>query len=342
MLLLSRLALYLEYHFAFRRYILSMNIESIPSSAVLATERIRSHIRETPLEHSPYFSTLTGANVWLKLENLQTTGSFKLRGACNKLLSLSRDGAAAGCVAASSGNHGAAVAYTMNKLGIKGVIFVPEWASSAKVDAIRRVGAEVQHFGTDGLDTEQHARQYALDNEMTYVSPYNDADVIVGQASCGVEITKQIDSVDALFVAVGGGGLIAGVAGFLKSVNPSMQVIGCQPTAAPIMAASIKARRLLDMPSEKTLSDGTAGAIEAGAITFDLCQKLVDDYALVSEEEIALAMREFIDAHHMLLEGAAGVALAGLKQFSEHYRGQNVVVIICGANINRDTLRGII
>tara|TARA_B100000315_G_C14534305_1_gene567699 strand:+ start:472 stop:1500 length:1029 start_codon:yes stop_codon:yes gene_type:complete len=342
MLLLSRLALYLEYHFAFRRYILSMNIESIPSSAVLATERIRSHIRETPLEHSPYFSTLTGANVWLKLENLQTTGSFKLRGACNKLLSLSRDGAAAGCVAASSGNHGAAVAYTMNKLGIKGVIFVPEWASSAKVDAIRRVGAEVQHFGTDGLDTEQHARQYALDNEMTYVSPYNDADVIVGQASCGVEITKQIDSVDALFVAVGGGGLIAGVAGFLKSVNPSMQVIGCQPTAAPIMAASIKARRLLDMPSEKTLSDGTAGAIEAGAITFDLCQKLVDDYALVSEEEIALAMREFIDAHHMLLEGAAGVALAGLKQFSEHYRGQNVVVIICGANINRDTLRKII
>ncbi|HCF75158.1 MAG TPA: threonine/serine dehydratase [Arenicellales bacterium] len=319
-----------------------MNIESIPSSAVLATERIRSHIRETPLEHSPYFSTLTGANVWLKLENLQTTGSFKLRGACNKLLSLSRDGAAAGCVAASSGNHGAAVAYTMNKLGIKGVIFVPEWASSAKVDAIRRVGAEVQHFGTDGLDTEQHARQYALDNEMTYVSPYNDADVIVGQASCGVEITKQIDSVDALFVAVGGGGLIAGVAGFLKSVNPSMQVIGCQPTAAPIMAASIKARRLLDMPSEKTLSDGTAGAIEAGAITFDLCQKLVDDYALVSEEEIALAMREFIDAHHMLLEGAAGVALAGLKQFSEHYRGQNVVVIICGANINRDTLRKII
>ena len=108
------------------------------------------------------------------------------------------------------------------------------------------------------------------------------------------------------------------------------------------MAASIKARRLLDMPSEKTLSDGTAGAIEAGAITFDLCQKLVDDYALVSEEEIALAMREFIDAHHMLLEGAAGVALAGLKQFSEHYRGQNVVVIICGANINRDTLRKII
>ena len=161
-------------------------------------------------------------------------------------------------------------------------------------------------------------------------------------SSCGVEIANQINNVDALFVAVGGGGLIAGVAGFLRSVNPRMQVIGCQPTAAPIMAASIKARRLLDMPSETTLSDGTAGAIEAGAITFDLCQKLVDDYALVPEEEIALAMREFIDAHHMLLEGAAGVALAGLKQFSQHCQGRNVVVIICGANINRDTLRKII
>ena len=319
-----------------------MQSGSIPQSAVLATDRIRDHIRETPIEYSPYFSALTGANVWLKLENLQTTGSFKLRGACNKLLSLSRDQTAAGCVVASSGNHGAATAYTMSKLGINGIIFVPQWASSAKVDAIRRVGIKVEHFGTDGLDTEEHARQYAIDNGMTYVSPYNDADVIVGQATCGVEIAKQIGNVDALFVAIGGGGLIAGVAGYLRSVHPHMQVIGCQPTAAPVMAASIKAKRLLDIPSQPTLSDGTAGAIEAGAITFNLCQSLVDDYALVSEKEIALAMREFIDAHHMLLEGAAGVALAGLKQFGERYQQRDVVVIICGANINRDTLRGII
>jgi threonine dehydratase len=320
----------------------AMQAGSIPSSAVLAADRIRSHIRETPMEHSPYFSALTGANVWLKLENLQITGSFKLRGAFNKLLSISRDEAAAGCVAASSGNHGAAVAHAMNKLGIKGVVFVPETASSVKVDAIRRAGAEVQHFGADGLDTEERARQYAIDHAMTYLSPYNDSDVIAGQASCGVEIAKQVDNVDALFIAVGGGGLIVGVAGFLRSVQPRMQVIGCQPEASPVMAASAKAGRLLDMPCQPTLSDGTAGGIEAGAITFDLCQELVDDYVLVSEEEIAVALREFIDAHHMLLEGAAGVALAGLKQLGERYRGRDVVVIICGANINRETLDRII
>ena len=319
-----------------------MNSASIPGNATLAAERIGGHIRKTPMEYSSYFSELTGANVWLKLENLQITGSFKLRGAFNKLLSLSSQQTANGCVAASSGNHGAAVAYAMSKLGIKGVVFVPETASSAKVDAIRRAGAEVQFFGTDGLDTEQHARQYAADNKMTYLSPYNDADVVAGQASCGVEIADQIDNVDALFVAVGGGGLIGGVAGYLKSVYPHMQVVGCQPAASAVMAASAKAGQLLDLPSEPTLSDGTAGGIEAGAITFDLCQSVVDDYVLVSEVEIAESMREFIDAHHMLLEGAAAVPLAALRQTGNRFQGRDIVAVICGANINRDTLRSII
>ena len=319
-----------------------MDNASIPGNATLAADRIGSHIRKTPLEYSPYFSELTGANVWLKLENLQITGSFKLRGAFNKLLSLSSQQIAVGCVAASSGNHGAAVAYAMNKLGVKGVVFVPETASSVKVDAIRRAGAEVQFFGTDGLDTEQHARQYASDKEMTYLSPYNDADVIAGQATCGVEIADQIDKVDALFVAVGGGGLIGGVSAFLKSVHPDMRVIGCQPAASAVMAASSKAGELLDIPSEPTLSDGTAGGIEAGAVTFDLCQSLVDEYVLVSESDIAETMREFIDAHHMLLEGAAAVPLAALKQTSDRHRGRDVVAVICGANINRDTLRSVI
>jgi threonine dehydratase len=319
-----------------------MNSGSISDDAVLAADRIGSHVRKTPLEYSPYFSELTGANVWLKLENLQITGSFKLRGAFSKLLSLSPEQTASGCVTASSGNHGAAVAYAMNKLGVKGVVFVPETASSAKVDAIRRSGARVRFFGTDGLDTEQYARQYATDNGMTYLSPYNDAEVIAGQASCGIEIASQIDNVDALFVAVGGGGLIAGVAGFLRSVHPRMQTIGCQPAASAVMAASAKAGRLLDMPSEPTLSDGTAGGIEAGAITFDLCQELVDDYVLVAEADIAEAMREFIDSHHMLLEGAAGVALAGLKQLADRFRGRDVVAIVCGANISRDVLRSVV
>lgn len=319
-----------------------MRTELLPANAVLAANRISEYVRETPLDYSPFFSELTGANVWLKLENLQHTGSFKLRGACNKLLSLGTEQTGAGCVAASSGNHGAAVAYAMRKLDVSGIIFVPETASTTKVDAIRRAGAEVKLFGTDGLDTEVHARQYATEHGMQYLSPYNDADVIAGQGSCGVEIARQLDVIDALFIAVGGGGLISGVGSFLKSVHPQMQLIGCQPAASAVMAESAKAGRILDLPSEPTLSDGTAGGIEADAITFDLCQQLVDRYELVSEAEIAQAMCEFIDSHNQLLEGAAGVALAALKNASAGFQGKNIVVIVCGGNISRDTLRSII
>ncbi|MDH5344949.1 MAG: threonine/serine dehydratase [Gammaproteobacteria bacterium] len=319
-----------------------MNRERLPADIVLAANRIGPHIRETPLDHSPFFSELTGANVYLKLENLQYTGSFKLRGAFNKLLSLTPEERRAGGVAASSGNHGGAIAYAMRKLGITGVIFVPEQTSTAKVDAIRRAGAEVRFFGTDGLDTENHARAYANGHGMAYLSPYNDEQVICGQGSCGVEIARQLSPVDAVFVAVGGGGLIAGIGAFLKSVNQAVEVVSCQPEASSVMTESVRAGEILDLPSSPTLSDGTAGGIEAGAVTFDLCRDIVDRWVLVSEEQIAAAMRQFIDTHHMLLEGAAGVAIAGLLKIGEEFRGRNVVVVICGANISRETLKKVI
>lgn len=319
-----------------------MNRELLPSHAVLAANRIAAYVRETPLEHSPYFSELSGANVYLKLENLQYTGSFKLRGAFNKLLSLSEDERRAGGVAASSGNHGAAIAYAMSKLGIDGTIFVPEQTSQTKVDAIRRAGGEIRFFGTDGLDTELHARAYAEERGMVYLSPYNDPDVIAGQASCGVEIARQLAELDAVFVAVGGGGLISGVGAFLKSVHPALRIVACQPAASPVMSESVKAGSIVEMPSRPTLSDGTAGGIEAGAITFELCRDLANDFVLVSENGIAEAMRGFIDAHHMLAEGAAGVAIAALTASGDRYRNQNVVVIICGGNVSRETLKKVI
>ncbi|MFT5501806.1 MAG: threonine dehydratase [Woeseiaceae bacterium] len=316
--------------------------DQLPANSVLAANRIGEYIRETPLDYSPYFSELTGANVYLKLENLQHTGSFKLRGAFNKTLSLTPAEKEAGCVTASSGNHGAAIAYAMSALGINGVIFVPEQTSLTKVNAIKSAGGDVRFFGTDGLDTENHAREFAEANDMTYLSPYNDADVIAGQGTCGVEIARQLSAVDAVFIAVGGGGLISGVGTFLKSVNPATTVVSCQPAASAVMTESVKAGEIVDIPSDKTLSDGTAGGIEAGAITFDLCRDLVDDYQVVSEEQIADAMCKFIDSHHMLPEGAAGVALAGLLASAEQYQGQNVVVIVCGGNISRDTLKKVI
>lgn len=319
-----------------------MNRKRLPADIVLAANRINPHIRETPLDESPYFSEISGANVYMKLENLQHTGSFKLRGAFNKVLSLTPDQRLSGCVTASSGNHGAAIAFAMKKLGVTGVIFVPEQTSSVKVDAIKRAGGDVRFFGTDGLDTETHAREYALKNDMIYLSPYNDADVIAGQGTVSVELAKQLSQIDAVFVAVGGGGLISGVGSFIKSVNPAAEVISCQPAASPVMTESVQAGEILELPSEPTLSDGTAGGIEVGSITFDICRDVVGRYITVSEEQIAHAMREFIDAHHMLLEGAAGVAVAAFLEVASDYVGKNVVIIICGGNISRDTLKKVI
>jgi threonine dehydratase len=319
-----------------------MNRDRLPADTVLAANRIAPHIRETPLDFSPVFSERCGANVWLKLENLQYTGSFKLRGAVNKLLTMTAEQRAAGIVAASSGNHGAAVAWAMSRLGIGGIVFVPELCSSVKVDAIRRAGADVRSYGNDGLDTELHARAYADRHGMHYLSPYNDADVIAGQGSCGVEIARQLPQVDAVFVAVGGGGLISGVGAFLRSINPALAIVACQPAASAVMTESVRAGRILDLPGAPTLSDGTAGGIEADAMTFDLCRELASEYVLVPESQIAVAMRDFIDAHHMLAEGAAGVALAALTECRGDYRGKNVVAIVCGGNVSRDTLREVI
>lgn len=319
-----------------------INRERLPADIVLAANRIGPNVRETALDHSPYFSELTGANVYMKLENLQHTGSFKLRGAFNKLLQLTPEQRRAGCVTASSGNHGAAIAYAMKKLGVTGVIFVPEQTSATKVAAIKRSGGDVRLFGTDGLDTEKHAREYAAENNMAYLSPYNDADVVAGQGSIGVELAKQLPKADAVFIAVGGGGLISGIGTFLKSVNSGVEIVSCQPTASAVMTESVKVGEILDLPSEPTLSDGTAGGIEPGAITFDICRDVISRYVVVSEAQIAHAMREFIDSHHMLLEGAAGVAIAGFLEVASDYQGKNVVVVICGGNISRETLKKII
>ena len=320
----------------------SPTINEVAESAKRAAARIAELVRETPLDYSPKFSEETGAEVWFKLENLQHTGSFKLRGAVNRLMTLSPERQAAGCVAASSGNHGAAVAYAMNKLGVQGVIFVPEQTSPTKVAAIRSYGGDARFFGTDGLDTELHAREYAEQNAMFYLSPYNDEEVMAGQGSCGVEIAAQLPDVDDVFIAIGGGGLISGVGSVLRQHNKKVRVIGCQPSASAVMTRSVEAGEILDLPSEPTLSDGTAGGIEPGAITFDLCRAVVDDYVLVDEEQIAAAMRLYMDSEHQMIEGAAGVAIAGMLAQKEELAGRNVVILVCGANISRATLLSVI
>ncbi|ARG97513.1 threonine/serine dehydratase [Legionella micdadei] len=312
---------------------------------VLAAEsRIRQYTRETPLDYSIALSRETRSNVFLKCENLQVTGSFKVRGAINKLLSLSPAQREQGVVTASSGNHGAAVAFGLNRLKIKGVVFVPENVSPTKVENIRNYTQNLQFYGKDCVQTELHALNYAKQHDMVYLSPYNDLKVIGGQGTVGLELMRQLDVIDVVFVPIGGGGLISGIAWYLKSINSNIKIIGCLPENSPVMSESIKAGCVIERETLPTLSDATAGGIESGSITFDLCDQFVDDYVLVSEEEIKRAIISLINTQHLLVEGAAGVALGAFlktakSKYSKHFYGANIVVVLSGANISLETLK---
>ena len=312
------------------------------NEVIAAEQRIRASIRETPLDYSIPISKLTQTNCYLKCENLQHTGSFKVRGALNTLLSLTQEQKQQGVVTASSGNHGAAVAFGIKQLTIPGVIFVPEHVSPTKADNIRHYDAQLKFYGTDCVEAELHALDYAKQHHKIYISPYNNAQVIAGQGTVGLELIKQLNQIDAILVPVGGGGLISGIAGFIKAVSPQTKVIGCLPEHSPVMADSIKAGTIIEMDTLPSLSDATAGGIEPGSITFNLCQQYVDDWILVSEQEIQNAIITLIQTHHMLVEGASGVALAALIKNAEHYTGQNVVVVLSGANISLDTLKSVL
>jgi len=314
----------------------------ILKEVISAESRIRPHIRETFLEYSPILSELGNASVYCKLENLQYTGSFKIRGALNKMLSLSDQQKKNSVVAASTGNHGTAVAFALNKANLPGIVFVPENTPRYKVESITRLGAEVRFHGTDCVDSEIYAREYARQKEMIYISPYNDPKVIGGQGTIGVELRRQLSQIDAVFIALGGGGLISGISAFLKSKFPKIQIIGCSPQNSHVMIQSLKAGKILDIPSLPTLSEGTAGGIEKNAISFGLCRELVDDYLTVTEDEIKQSLRLFIDTHHMLVEGAAAVPIAAYLKIKESFSAKNIVIIICGANIHLDTLKEIL
>jgi threonine dehydratase len=303
-----------------------------------AEHRLRGWIRETPVELSAVLGEEVGGEVHLKLENYQRTGSFKIRGAMNKLLKLTPEEQESGVVAASTGNHGVAVVDGALALGIPATIFVPENASPTKVATIRSYGAQVRQEGADPLVAELRARSYAEHTSRVYVSPYNDPVVVAGQGTVGLELGNQLESIDTVLVALGGGGLIAGVGGFLKSIQPEVEVVACSPENSAVMHASLEAGRILELEFEPTLSDGTAGGVEPGAITIELCRNIVDRYILISETEIAAAMRLVIDRHHMLIEGAAGVPVAALLKERASFANKRTAIVLCGANISPETL----
>jgi len=313
---------------------------NIKEKIIEAEKRIRPYLRETPLEFSYMLNKMTNSEVYLKLENIQITGSFKARGALNKVLSLQDSDAE--IVTASTGNHGLGVANALAVVKKKGTIYLPENASPAKVEAIRMRGVPVEFYGSNCEETEQYVRKLSEAGDQVYISPYNDEDVMAGQGSIGVELLRQLPDLDAVFISVGGGGLIAGIASYLKAVNPKIEIVACLPENAPVMYECIKAGKIVEVTEKPTLSDATAGGIEAGSITFEVCQQYVDHYITVSEEEIVESMKIIMKHHHQIIEGSAGVAVAALLKNKERYKGKKTVVVICGGNVSEAVLKRII
>lgn len=307
-----------------------------------AEERIRLHVRETPLEPSVWLGREGDCEVYLKLENVQITNSFKIRGAANKLLSLSDEERQMGIVTASTGNHGSAVAYLLKKFGWQGSIYVPENASSAKIDALRLLGADLRFHGTDGGETERHARQVAAESGRAYISPYNDPKIIGGQGTIAIELERRLEGIDSVFVPVGGGGLVSGIAGYLKSSDARIEIVGCQPCRSAVMYESVTAGQVLDLEWEATLADGTAGGMDPDTITFPICRDCIDEFILVEEDEIAAAIRSILEKHHCLIEGAAALTVASYLRVADRLKGRRVVLILSGARISLETLRSVL
>lgn len=304
-----------------------------------ARERIRSLVVETPVVGSSHPSGQISPLVKFKLENRQRTGSFKLRGAANALSLLPGEQARAGVLTSSTGNHGLAVATAARALGIRAEVYVAPQVSSKKLVAIRECGAEARVVGNNALDAELAARATARETGRAYISPYNDPNVIAGQGTVAAELNDQLPQIDAVFVAVGGGGLIGGIGAYLKSVSPRTQIVGCWPENSPALYECLRQGRIVDVPERPTLSESTAGSVEPGSITFELCQQVVDRTVLVSEAEILSSMRQFRDQEGWLVEGAAAVALAGFLKHAEEFADRTVVIVVCGGNLSPGVLQ---
>lgn len=286
----------------------------------------------TPLLPSAHWSAVAGAEVRLKLENLQRTGSFKVRGASHALSRLTAEQQRRGVVAASSGNHGLGLAVAAREFGIAATVYVPTTTPADKVARIASAGAEVVVVGDDCVDTEAAARRAADASGACYVSPYNDLAVVAGQATVARELLRQWPDVEVVYVALGGGGLLGGMAAYGGEVAPQVEFVGCSPLASPALYECVRAGRVVDVACSDTWSDSTAGGVEPGAITLPLVAAHVARHRLVDEPSIVAAVAATLRFDHMLVEGAAGVALAALRDDPD-LRGRRTAVVVCGGNL---------
>lgn len=299
-----------------------------------AYERIRNDIIETPLEYSPVLSLALGAHIYFKWECEQTTGSFKLRGALNKIRTLSPAQRNKGIVSASTGNHGLGVTHAAKLEGLDLTLYLPENASPDKIGKLKKAGAALEFFGTSCEKTEMHARQEAEASGRIFISPYNDLAIVHGQGTVGLEIWNERPDVADVLVPVGGGGLIAGIGGYLKFKRPGVRIYGIEPVHSAFMKASLDAGRLVEIKEKRTLADAVAGGIEPGSMTFSFCQKYVDEILTVSESLLKKSMRTIFGVHQRIVEGAGALALAALMRYPRKFLGRRVVLVVSGKNIS--------
>lgn len=315
-----------------------INLENIKQ----AQERIQGVVAKTPLAYAPYLSELSSANVYLKKENLQITGAFKIRGAYNKIASLSDGERAKGVIAASAGNHAQGVALSANRFGIKAVIVMPESTPLTKVNGVKYYGAEVVLHGSNYDEAYGYAIAYAEKNDLTFVHPFEDAEVIAGQGTVGLEILESCEQLDAVIIPIGGGGLIAGMATAIKALSPNTKVIGVSASGAPAFKQSYELKNAVDTTQVRTIADGIA-VRDTSKITLDYALKYVDEVLSVDDEEIASAILYLLEKQKLVVEGAGSVGVAALLHGKvEGLEGKNVAVVLSGGNMDVTLLSVII
>ena len=310
-----------------------------PSEISASYEKIKGDIYKTPLEYSSKLSEISGANVYLKMEHLQYTGSFKIRGVINKIKSLGEADLNKTFVAASTGNHAAAFAYASELYGFNGIIFLPKKVSKAKVSALQKYPIRKNFFGKNSMETEAKATDYAKEIGGILIHPYNDPEIIKGQGTIAIEIQDDLPEVDVVMAPVGGGGIISGICSYFSDTD--VKVIGCQPENADEMYQSVEKGEIVPPSELHTISDATAGGIEDDSLTYHTCKKYLNGFELVSEESIKEAVAFVANYHHSLIEPGAALSVAAMLK-SEAYKGKNVVLVLTGKKIDRRLLAKIL
>ena len=277
----------------------------------------------------------TGSSVFFKAENFQLTGSFKIRGAASKMTSLGNERAV---ITASSGNHGIASAQAASSIGQALTVVLPETVAQAKLEKIRSYNVDVILHGAESGLAELHAQREAASRGLVYVSPYNDPEIVAGQGTIGLELLEQAGTIDNVFIAMGGGGLIGGIGAVLKSFSPGTRVFGVAAQNSAALAASIAAGRVVETEHLDTLADGVAGGMDEDSMTLPLAMAVIDEVVTCTEADIAHALKELAFKENQIVEGAAALALAGFLKVAERCRGQTNVVVLCGANFDRDAI----